>query len=88
MKKLNDFILHTSHPILVTGSAGFIGFHLSRILLRRGYAVVGYDNINDYYDPAIKQARLDILQKEKEFSFVQDDLQNKEKLGMSKIWQP
>lgn len=44
--------------ILVTGSAGFIGFHLTCELLERGYAVVGIDNINDYYDPALKFARL------------------------------
>ena len=43
---------------LVTGSAGFIGFHVARTLLRRGDAVVGFDVVNDYYDPALKEARL------------------------------
>ena len=48
-------------PVLVTGSAGFIGFHTARRLLARGEAVIGVDNLNDYYDPALKQARLDLL---------------------------
>ena len=48
--------------ILVTGSAGFIGFHLSRRLLERGEAVVGLDNLNAYYDPQLKAARLAILE--------------------------
>jgi UDP-glucuronate 4-epimerase len=48
-------------PVLVTGSAGFIGFHTARHLLARGETVVGVDNLNSYYDPALKQARLDRL---------------------------
>ena len=44
--------------ILVTGSAGFIGFHLTRRLLQDGHTVVGLDNVNDYYDPGLKYARL------------------------------
>ena len=44
--------------ILVTGNAGFIGFHVARRLLERGDAVVGFDVVNDYYDPALKEARL------------------------------
>jgi len=44
--------------VLVTGAAGFIGFHLSRALAGRGDEVVGIDSINDYYDPALKRARL------------------------------
>ncbi len=49
-------------PILVTGSAGFIGFHTTRRLLARGDTVIGVDNLNAYYDPALKQARLERLQ--------------------------
>jgi UDP-glucuronate 4-epimerase len=48
-------------PVLVTGSAGFIGFHTAQRLLARGEAVIGVDNLNSYYDPALKQARLDRL---------------------------
>jgi UDP-glucuronate 4-epimerase len=48
-------------PVLVTGSAGFIGFHTAMRLLARGETVVGVDNLNSYYDPALKQARLDQL---------------------------
>ena len=44
--------------VLVTGAAGFIGFHVARALLARGDAVVGFDVVNDYYDPALKEARL------------------------------
>ena len=47
--------------ILVTGNAGFIGFHTAKRLLERGDSVVGFDVVNDYYDPAIKEARLTIL---------------------------
>ena len=47
--------------VLVTGSAGFIGFHVARRLLERGDTVVGYDQVNDYYDPTLKEARLEIL---------------------------
>lgn len=47
--------------VLVTGAAGFIGFHLSRVLLQRGIPVIGYDNLNSYYDPALKRARLENL---------------------------
>lgn len=55
--------------ILVTGAAGFIGFHTARALLARGEQVVGIDNLNDYYDPALKQARLDELAREHGVAF-------------------
>src|SRR5262249_37408120 len=48
----------SDHPILVTGAAGFIGFHAARRLAEQGRAVVGLDNLNAYYDPKLKQARL------------------------------
>lgn len=64
----------TDQAILVTGAAGFIGFHVARQLLAEGRSVVGLDNLNSYYDPALKQARLAQLRNESRFSFVQADL--------------
>ena len=61
-------------PILVTGAAGFIGFHLSRRYLEAGRPVVGFDNLNDYYDVSLKQARLDVLKRNPAFEFVHADL--------------
>jgi UDP-glucuronate 4-epimerase len=60
--------------ILVTGAAGFIGFHVARRLLERGRVVVGIDNLNAYYDPALKQARLDRLARFEAFRFERLDL--------------
>ncbi len=64
--------------ILVTGAAGFIGFHTCLALLKRENNVVGLDNINDYYDTKLKHNRLAILQKDKNFTFIQGDLADKE----------
>jgi UDP-glucuronate 4-epimerase len=64
----------SDQPILVTGAAGFIGFHVARKLLAEDRNVTGLDNLNTYYDPALKQARLDILRENPRFSFVQTDL--------------
>jgi UDP-glucuronate 4-epimerase len=61
-------------PILVTGAAGFIGFHLSLRYLEAGRPVIGFDNLNDYYDVTLKQARLDILRRNPDFQFVHADL--------------
>lgn len=63
-----------SSPILVTGCAGFIGFHLARRLLGSGARVVGIDNLNPYYDPALKRARLGTLQRYPEFQFEPIDI--------------
>jgi UDP-glucuronate 4-epimerase len=60
--------------VLVTGAAGFIGFFVSQELLARGEEVVGLDNLNDYYDPHLKIARLEILQRYRNFRFVKLDL--------------
>ena len=62
------------NSILVTGAAGFIGFHVARHLLQQGRPVVGLDNINSYYDPKLKQARLAELGKLAGFNFVKLDL--------------
>src|SRR5215213_5272949 len=61
-------------PILVPGAAGFIGFHVARRLLAEGRTVVGLDSLNAYYDPALKQARLDILSSQQGFTFERIDL--------------
>ena len=60
--------------ILVTGAAGFIGFHVSKSLLERGDDVVGLDNMNDYYDVSLKEARLKILDSYENFKFIRCDL--------------
>ena len=64
--------------ILVTGAAGFIGFHLAKRLLLSGYRVAGVDSLNDYYDPALKRARLAELTAFERFSFTEGDLAENE----------
>ncbi|MBB6285318.1 NAD-dependent epimerase [Geobacillus subterraneus] len=66
--------------ILVTGAAGFIGMHLSKRLLEQGYEVVGIDNLNDYYDPKLKEDRLAELKKYDRFTFVKLDLIDREEM--------
>jgi UDP-glucuronate 4-epimerase len=60
--------------ILVTGAAGFIGFHVTQRLLQSGHRVVGIDNLNGYYDPRLKAARLDILRNDPRFQFEKIDV--------------
>jgi UDP-glucuronate 4-epimerase len=60
--------------MLVTGAAGFIGFHTAKMLLSRGDEVVGIDNMNSYYDPALKAARLEILERQPNFRFERLDI--------------
>lgn len=67
--------------ILVTGAAGFIGYHLSMRLLSEGHKVTGLDNLNDYYDVSLKEDRLVRLQASKDFLFIKEDLANKESIA-------
>ncbi len=67
--------------ILVTGAAGFIGFHTAKALLKRGDEVVGLDNLSEYYDVNLKHARLDILKQQPQFEFVQLDLANRDAMA-------
>lgn len=66
--------------ILITGGAGFIGFHLGKRLLEQGLSVTAIDNLNDYYDVSLKEARLDILKKYPGFAFIKQDISEKEGL--------
>jgi len=64
--------------ILVTGAAGFIGYHVARELLEAGQGVVGLDNLNNYYDPALKQARLNLLASYPGFTFIRGSIADRE----------
>ena len=70
--------------ILVTGAAGFIGFHTAKFLLERGDEVVGLDNLNEYYDVTLKHARLKALEGQRNFKFVKLDLADRD--GMAKLF--
>jgi UDP-glucuronate 4-epimerase len=74
----------SNEPILVTGAAGFVGFHAARRLLQNGRIVVGLDNLNAYYDPRLKQARLRELEKLPGFRFVKLNLADR--AGMAAIF--
>ena len=70
--------------VLVTGAAGFIGFHLTLALLERGDEVIGVDNLNDYYDPRLKQDRLDVVAKharEDAFTFLKKDIADRDAMA-------
>lgn len=73
--------LNINKTYLITGAAGFIGFHLSQRLLEEGCKVIGIDNLNDYYDVNLKKARLEIINKYDKFKFYKVDLEDKEGLG-------
>ena len=70
---------------LITGGAGFIGFYLSKRLLEKGARVIGFDNLNDYYEVALKEARLEILKQFSGYTFVKGDLADKE--AVSSVFQ-
>ena len=70
-----------NEPVLVTGAAGFIGYHVARRLLEDGRAVVGLDNVNDYYDPALKRARLEQLAPFNSFRFAELDLADRDRIA-------
>ena len=59
---------------LITGGAGFIGFHLSKSLLEKGAKVIGFDNLNDYYEVSLKEDRLAILEQYDNYRFIKGDL--------------
>jgi len=69
--------------IFVTGSSGFIGFHLSKKLLEKGHTIHGFDSMNKYYDVNLKKARLKILKEYKKFFFTENKLENKKILSQS-----
>ena len=62
--------------IFITGSSGFIGFHLAKKLLDKGFKVCGYDSMNSYYDTKLKKSRLNILKKYENFKFVKNNIEN------------
>lgn len=68
--------------VLVTGAAGFIGYHVAEALLRQGEAVVGVDNLNDYYEVSLKQARLARLQEHSHFRFSKCDLADRDAVSI------
>jgi len=71
----------SDQAILVTGAAGFIGFHVARQLLAEGRHVVGLDSLNSYYDPALKRSRLIVLDRDPRFRFVQIDLADRQSVA-------
>jgi UDP-glucuronate 4-epimerase len=70
-----------NQAILITGAAGFIGFHVARRLQAEGRHVVGLDNLSDYYDPELKQARLNVLREQAQFDFVKIDLTDRSSIA-------
>ena len=77
MQKLRRLRPTMSDIIPITGAAGFIGYHLSECLLKKGYSVVGLDNVNEYYDVSLKHKRLSNLQEYEKFTFIRGDLSDR-----------
>ena len=77
--------LNAEKTYLITGGAGFIGFFLSKALLKKGARVIGFDNMNDYYEVSLKEDRLAILKKEEGYTFIKGDLADKE--GLQALFQ-
>ena len=69
--------------IFLTGSSGFIGFHLSKHLLEKGHTICGFDSMNSYYDVNLKKSRLKILKKFRKFIFIKGNVENKKKIFSS-----
>tara|TARA_Y100000782_G_scaffold35187_1_gene39421 strand:+ start:1181 stop:2314 length:1134 start_codon:yes stop_codon:yes gene_type:complete len=78
LTRMSDFIIPANEKVLVTGAAGFIGSHLCLKLLEQGATVVGLDNVNDYYDVNLKEARLARLEGKPGYKFVRMDLENRD----------
>ncbi len=69
------------NKILITGAAGFIGYHLSKALLEKGEQVIGIDNLNDYYDVNLKKKRLSLIETDDKFTFILGDLADRENIS-------
>ena len=81
----SEIFKNTELKVLVTGCAGFIGSHVSEYLLKRGNHVLGIDNLNDYYDPKVKEQNLKILKKYPNFEFRKEDIRDTKSISE---WKP
>lgn len=80
---MNFLKVNTDKIYFITGGAGFIGFYLSKALLERGAEVIGFDNMNDYYEVSLKEERLLILRQFPKYSFIKGDIADKEAVFMA-----
>lgn len=81
--------LDVTKKYFITGSAGFIGFYLAKALLDKGAEVIGLDNLNDYYEVSLKEARLSVLSQYDQFTFIKGELSDKETvLNIFREWKP
>ncbi len=74
----------TNTPILITGAAGFIGYHTAKALLGQGHTIIGIDNLNNYYDVSLKTDRLKQLEPHQNFTFIKTDIADK--AAMEDLW--